>query len=140
MNEEQMKQVEVMSNKVKSETQILNKKCNNPSKINRLIALGLSSYIGFKVLDVPTDEGIIARSYYQTNLEPSVHHLVSMVNEHVLIDTKAVIDLTFKVWYQRLLLVRGEVTEKYIMDMLEESPVLSKEDQDCCDERSDLLL
>lgn len=140
MNEETLKLVEVLLQRVREEQKVLNQKCNDLKKINDMITLGVSSFIAFKVLDVPTDPGIIPRQYYGMNLETTVHEFVSAVNEQFIIDAKRVVEQTLRIWLQRLQFVRGTMSEKHMLKMLEDSEFLSKDEQDTCDDREDILL
>lgn len=124
---------------VKQESATLNKKCNDVTKINNVIAMGVATKVAFHVLEVPTDTGIMPRQYYFDNLGSIVDEVISGVNERYPLDYKVAIAMTWEVWYQRLLLVRGQVSEKIILDFLEDSPALTEQNRDVCDLRSELL-
>lgn len=134
------KHIEQLGNRAASETEILNRQTRDLKKVNRVVAVGISTGIAFKVLDVPTDEGIILRQYYLNNLQSIVDEVVSGINERILIDHKLVNQMVFKMWFQRVQLVRGEVSEKLLLEFLEDSPALSGMEQDACDERIEALL
>lgn len=137
----QIKQhIERLGNRAASETETLNRTCNDLKKINRIVGTGIAMGIAFKALDVPTDEGIILGQYYQNNHQSIVDEIVSSINERILIDHKFVSALTFKMWFQRVQIVRGEVPEKMMLEFLEDSPALSGVEQDACDERVEALL
>lgn len=131
--------INLLRNKVKYETNLLNVKCNSVAKINGVIALGIANYVAFKVLDVPSDKGLPARHYYNNNLMSIVDEVVSGVNEACPIDYKHAVSLVWGIWYSRYLFVHGDVSEKRILDFLEDSPTLSSNDQDLCECREDLL-
>ena len=133
-------QAQTLARTASAESTLLNGKMNDVTKINSIIATGIALKIAFKILDVPTAKDTIHRQYYNDNLLSIVDETVSVINEIMLIDYKMVKELTYKMWFNRVALVQGQMPEKLLLDFLEDSPMLSKLEQEACDDRVDCLL
>lgn len=131
--------IDTLRTQAKRELNLLSGKCNDGTKVNSTIAFGLATYLAFKVLDVPSDKGIIPRQYYMNNLMSTVDEIVSAVNEACPIAHKEVIGNCWSIWYSRYLFLHGDVSEERILDFLDDSPTLSKDQQVICELREDLL-